>query len=432
MTRWTLALLALLLTLGVESSRALACAGDGTAASCLREERRCMESTFGWFRSCNYSCGDCPVRPPHWNPGPPNVAPISAAPGAIRDTLAAAGNVIVRPFVQCYQYLSGGGGSGWACVEAAGTVVLVVGGVACSALVPGCAPVLLGIGAAAAVGTTGNCMYQCLATSDEASCQRACGAAVVAGGSLLVSAYPKLPPGSTLRPGNWIRPTAPAPPAPPPVAAQPPPTPVTSTPARPPQLTEPPAGDPWGSVNGQGAHTRPGWRAGDVDPIVRPPGATTVPCQTCGTPLPAATRGPGGLRTGDMDIAHNGMTFAQRMAYWWYWVRSGVLPNPTRQQIINMANQQVGPSCIPCNRGHAFDPPWQFPPPPPNAIPGGPPMPPGGWTVPPGVQVPGNVPPGTFVAPPAPVPAPPVPLPPPSVTGPVVLPPVSPVDPFRN
>src|SRR5258708_5026092 len=82
------------------SGVAQACRGNGTAADCLRQERACMDGAFSWFRSGDYSCGDCPVRPPAWNPGPPNTAPMSEFLPAVGETIAAIPGAIWNGFKQ--------------------------------------------------------------------------------------------------------------------------------------------------------------------------------------------------------------------------------------------------------------------------------------------------------------------------------------------
>jgi hypothetical protein len=184
-----------------------ACRGDGTAASCLREERRCMDGLFGIFRSCNFSCGDCPVRPPAWTPGPPSTAPMSEFLPAVGETLAAIPGAVVNGFrqlgndiVACVNDPFGG----MACVR----VGVVVAGTVCAVASAGtCAPLVVSAGLLMSIG---NCVSSCggqPASFD--ACKEACAGTAAAGGMALVGAgtgafrpRPPLYPGGQVTIGN--------------------------------------------------------------------------------------------------------------------------------------------------------------------------------------------------------------------------------------
>jgi hypothetical protein len=187
--------------------RAEACRGDGTAASCLREERRCMDGVFGIFRSCNFSCGDCPVRPPRWTPGPPNTAPMAEFLPAVGDTIAAIPGAVVNGFRQL-------GNDVVACVNdpfgsmACVRVGVVVGGTVCAIASAGtCAPLVAGAGLLMAIQ---NCVSSCGGQpANFDACKEACAGAAAAGGTALVGAgtgafrpRPPLYPGGQVAIGN--------------------------------------------------------------------------------------------------------------------------------------------------------------------------------------------------------------------------------------
>lgn len=183
--------------------RAQACSGDGTAASCLRAERECMESLFGMFRSCDFSCGDCPVRPPQWTPGPPNTAPMSEFLPAVGDTIAAIPGAVAAGLRQV-------GNDVMACVTdpfgslACVRVGVVVGGTVCSIASAGtCAPLVMGAGVLMSLQS---CISSCGGQpANLEACKQACAGTVAAGGTALVgvrtgafSSRPPMYPGGQL------------------------------------------------------------------------------------------------------------------------------------------------------------------------------------------------------------------------------------------
>ncbi|HEY0989944.1 MAG TPA: hypothetical protein VGD80_22900 [Kofleriaceae bacterium] len=166
--------------------RARACRGDGTAASCLREERQCMDGWFGWFRSCDFSCGDCPVRPPEWTPGPPNTAPMSEFLPAVGDTIAAIPGAVVGGIRQI-------GNDVMACVTdpfgslACVRVGVVVGGTVCAVVSAGtCAPLVMSAGLLMSIH---NCVSSCSGQpGNYEACKEACAGTAAAGATALVAA----------------------------------------------------------------------------------------------------------------------------------------------------------------------------------------------------------------------------------------------------
>jgi hypothetical protein len=166
--------------------RARACSGDGTAASCLREERKCMDGWFGWFRSCDFSCGDCPVRPPEWTPGPPNTAPMAEFLPAVGQTIAAIPGAVVDGIRQfgndVYACVTDPFGS-WACVR----VGVVVGGTVCAVVSAGtCAPLVMSAGLVMAIA---NCVASCSGQpANYEACKQACAGTAAAGATALVAA----------------------------------------------------------------------------------------------------------------------------------------------------------------------------------------------------------------------------------------------------
>src|SRR5262249_52026601 len=90
-------------------------------------------------RSCDFSCGDCPVRPPEWTPGPPNTAPMSEFLPAVGQTIAAIPGAVVDGIRQfgndVYACVTDPFGS-WACVR----VGVVVGGTVCAVVAGGRGP----------------------------------------------------------------------------------------------------------------------------------------------------------------------------------------------------------------------------------------------------------------------------------------------------
>jgi hypothetical protein len=136
----------------------------------------------GLFGGCNLVCNELAsgTPPPSvsgqlWSAGGQAVVDtVKAIPGAALGILTQIGNDIV----ECATNPLGG----WSCVR----VGVIVGGVACSVFVPGCAPVMMGV---AIAGSTGYCAYVCLGTNDEQACQNACATSIVVNATVAYGGY---------------------------------------------------------------------------------------------------------------------------------------------------------------------------------------------------------------------------------------------------
>jgi len=177
-----------------------------------------MDGWFGWFRSCDFSCGDCPVRPPEWTPGPANTAPMSEFLPAVGQTIAAIPGAVVDGIRQfgndVYACVTDPFGS-WACVR----VGVVVGGTVCAVVSAGtCAPLVMSAGLMMSIA---NCVASCSGQpANYEACKQACAGTAAAGATALVAAgtgafqpRPPLSPGGQFpmpNPLNLFPPRAPA------------------------------------------------------------------------------------------------------------------------------------------------------------------------------------------------------------------------------
>lgn len=136
----------------------------------------------GLFGGCNLVCNELATGTPPpsvsgqlWSAGGQAIVDtIRAIPGAALGILTQIGNDIF----ECATNPLGG----WSCVR----VGVLVGGIACSVFVPGCAPVVMG---AAIAGSTGYCAYVCLGTNNEQACQNACATSIVINATVAYGGY---------------------------------------------------------------------------------------------------------------------------------------------------------------------------------------------------------------------------------------------------
>lgn len=153
------------------------------------EQNRCLERWSGVVNGiiglCNLDCVERPtgsVAPSlgsemRGEMGSAVANTITSVPGAAVGIVVQVGNEI--------QECIGDPLSSYSCVK----VGVIVGGTACSALVPGCAPVMLGVfGTAGVVSSTAYCAEACLSSSDPASCQQACSQSIATSVTTAVAA----------------------------------------------------------------------------------------------------------------------------------------------------------------------------------------------------------------------------------------------------
>lgn len=159
--------------------------GQRCTAADYAAANECLSSWVGLgglFGGCDLVCNELATNAP-----PPGFGgDLRAAGGqAIVDTVRAIPGAVVGIVTQIgndiYECATDPLG-GWQCVR----VGVMVGGVACSVFVPGCAPVVMG---AAIAGSTGYCAYVCLGTNDETACQNACATSIVVNATVAYGGY---------------------------------------------------------------------------------------------------------------------------------------------------------------------------------------------------------------------------------------------------
>ncbi|MBP8809329.1 MAG: hypothetical protein KBG48_27725 [Kofleriaceae bacterium] len=159
--------------------------GQQCTAADYQAANECLSSWVGLgglFGGCDLVCNELATNapPPGFGGelraagGQAIVDTVKAIPGAVVGIVTQIGNDIYECATDPF--------GGWQCVR----VGVLVGGVACSVFVPGCAPVVMG---AAIAGSTGYCAYVCLGTNDETACQNACATSIVVNATVAYGGY---------------------------------------------------------------------------------------------------------------------------------------------------------------------------------------------------------------------------------------------------